>query len=96
LPVSPRPPAPPLEAADGDSGWLRIPIERWPNRRRLRKFKAKRRASLEARLLPVDGQVLKLGVRRCQPRQALERERQADAQMLPSASVHALTEAVSP
>lgn len=52
------------------SGWLRIPIERRPSRRRLRQMKAKLRARLEAGLLPVDGRVLKLGVRRCQARPA--------------------------
>lgn len=52
------------------SGWLRLPIERRPSRRRLRQFKARLRARLEAGLLPIDGQVLKLGVRRCRPRPA--------------------------
>jgi hypothetical protein len=59
-----------LHEGEGEArftGWLRIPIERRPSRRRLRKFKAKLRARLEAGLLPVDGEVLKLGVRRCQP-----------------------------
>ncbi len=46
------------------TGWLRIPIERRPGRKRLRKLKAKLRARLEAGLLPVDGRVLKVGVRR--------------------------------
>ena len=50
------------------SGWLRIPIERRPSRRRLRKLKAKLRARLEAGLLPIDGQVIKLGVRRVRTR----------------------------
>jgi hypothetical protein len=45
--------------------WLRIPIERRPSRTRLRKFKAKMRKRLEAGLLPIDGHVVKLGVRRC-------------------------------
>jgi hypothetical protein len=53
---------------DGDkptfTGWLRIPIERRPGRKRLRRLKAKLLARLEAGLLPVDGRVLKLGVRR--------------------------------
>jgi hypothetical protein len=47
------------------SGWLRIPIERRPSRRRLRKFKAQLRRRLEAGLAPIGGRVLKLGVRRC-------------------------------
>jgi hypothetical protein len=50
------------------SGWLRIPIERRPSRKRLRKFKAKLRARLENGLLPIGGRVLKVGVRRCKPR----------------------------
>jgi hypothetical protein len=54
------------------SGWLRIPIERRPSRRRLRKLKAKLHARLEAGLLPIDGQVIKLGVRRCRTRPAAE------------------------
>jgi hypothetical protein len=79
------------------SGWLRIPIERRPNRRRLRRFKAKLRASLEAGLRLVDGAVLKLGVRRCRPRPTSGRERQAEAQMLiPFAGANVLEEAVSP
>jgi hypothetical protein len=62
-----------LHDGDGEarySGWLRIPIERRPSRRRLRKFKAKLRSRLEAGLLAVDGQVIKVGVRRCVPRPA--------------------------
>jgi hypothetical protein len=50
------------------SAWLRIPIERRPSRRRLRKLKARLRGRLEAGLLPVGGKVLKVGVRRCRPR----------------------------
>jgi hypothetical protein len=46
-------------------GWVRIPIERRPSRKRVRKFKAKLRGRLEASLLPIDGRVLKVGVRRC-------------------------------
>jgi hypothetical protein len=46
------------------TGWLRIPIERRPGRKRLRRFKARLCARLEASLLPVDGRVLKVGVRR--------------------------------
>jgi hypothetical protein len=45
-------------------GWLRIPVERRPGRRRLRKMKAKLRARLEDSLRPLDGEVVKLGVRR--------------------------------
>jgi hypothetical protein len=49
------------------TAWLRIPIQRRPSRRRIRKFKARLRARLEAGLLP-PGRVLKVGVRRCRPR----------------------------
>jgi hypothetical protein len=60
---------------DGDSeasytGWLRIPIHRRPSKKRVRRFKAKLRARLESGLLPVDGRVLKLGVRRLGARRA--------------------------
>jgi hypothetical protein len=48
----------------GYTGWLRIPVERWPGRQRLRKLKAKLRARLETGLLPIDGRVLKVGIRR--------------------------------
>ena len=57
-----------LHEGDGEakfSGWLRIPIERRPSRRRVRTFGAKLRERLEAGLLPIDGQVIKVGVRRC-------------------------------
>ena len=40
-----------LREGDGEarySGWLRIPIERRPSRRRMRRFKAKLRGRLEA------------------------------------------------
>lgn len=50
------------------SVWVRLPIERRPSRRRLRKLKAKLRARLEVGLGPVAGRVLKLGVRRIRPR----------------------------
>jgi hypothetical protein len=50
------------------SGWLRIPVERRPGRKRVRKFKAKLRGRLEAGLLPIDGAVVKFGVRRCRGR----------------------------
>jgi hypothetical protein len=63
-----------LHKGDGEgsfSAWLRIPMERRPSRRRLRKFKGKLRARLEAVLQPLGGQVLKLGVRRLRPRQVV-------------------------
>jgi hypothetical protein len=52
------------------SGWLRIPVRRRPGRRRLRALKKKLLERLGAGLLPVDGRVVKLGVRRCRPREA--------------------------
>lgn len=53
------------EAEGRFSAWLRLPIQRRPNRRRLRQLKAKLRSRLEAGLQPFQGEVLKLGVRRC-------------------------------
>jgi hypothetical protein len=47
------------------SGWLRIPVERRPGRKRLRKFKERLLGRLETNLLPIDGRVVKVGVRRC-------------------------------
>jgi hypothetical protein len=44
--------------------WLRIPVERRPGRKRLRKLRSKLRARLEGSLRPLDGTVVKLGVRR--------------------------------
>lgn len=49
------------------TGWLRIPIQRRVGRKRLRLFRAKLRARLEAGLLPIGGRVLRLGVRRRVP-----------------------------
>jgi hypothetical protein len=60
-----------LRDGDGEafySGWLRIPIERRPGRKRLRAFKAKLRARLEAGLQLIDGRVIKVGVRRYGPK----------------------------
>ncbi len=59
-----------LRGVDGEgearfSGWVRIPIQRRPGRKRVRKFKDRLRRRLEANLLPIDGQVVKLGVGRC-------------------------------
>jgi hypothetical protein len=53
------------EAEGRFSAWLRIPIQRRPSRQRLRQLKAKLRSRLEAGLKPLQGEVLKLGVRRC-------------------------------
>jgi hypothetical protein len=47
------------------SGWVRIPILRRPGRKRLRMLKERLRRRLEANLLLIAGQVVKLGVRRC-------------------------------
>jgi hypothetical protein len=47
------------------SGWLRIAVQRRPGRKRIRKFKERLRARLESSLLLIDGQVVKVGVRRC-------------------------------
>jgi hypothetical protein len=44
--------------------WVRIPVERRPGRKRLRKMKANLRRRLEDSLRPLDGSVVKLGVRR--------------------------------
>lgn len=49
--------------------WLRIAVERRPGRKRLRKMKATLRARLEDSLRPLDGVVMKLGVRRQRRRQ---------------------------
>jgi hypothetical protein len=46
------------------TAWLRLPVERRPGRERLRKLEVRIRARLEAALLPIDGRLLKLGVRR--------------------------------
>ncbi len=52
------------------TGWVRIPVERRPGRKRVRKLKERLRARLESGLLPIDGSVLKLGVRRCRSKVA--------------------------
>jgi hypothetical protein len=49
--------------------WLRIPVERRPGRKRLRKLKSKLLARLQSSLRPLDGTVIKLGVRRQRRRQ---------------------------
>jgi hypothetical protein len=58
-----------LHKGEGESegryvAWVRIPIERRPGRNRLRKLKAKLRGRLEESLRPLDGEVIKFGVRR--------------------------------
>jgi hypothetical protein len=47
------------------SAWLRIAIERRPSRKRARKLAERLRGRLEASLRPIDGHVVKIGVRRC-------------------------------
>jgi hypothetical protein len=58
------------EVAGSFTGWVRIPMMRRPDRKKLGKFKRKLRERLEASLTPMDGCVLKLGVRRCTERGA--------------------------
>jgi hypothetical protein len=56
-----------LRSGEGEArftGWLRIPVQRRPGRKRLRRFKAQLRTRLEASLAPIDGRVVKVGVRR--------------------------------
>ena len=53
------------------SVWLRVPVRRLPRRKRMGKIKARLRDRLEAALLAVGGDVVKLGVRRCRPRHEL-------------------------
>jgi hypothetical protein len=50
------------------SAWLRIPIERRPDKKRVRKLTERLRTRLERSLLLIDGSVVKLRVRRCRPR----------------------------
>jgi hypothetical protein len=47
------------------SAWIRIPIERRPSKKRLRKLVERLRSRLERNLRLVDGQVVKMRVRRC-------------------------------
>jgi hypothetical protein len=55
------------------TAWLRLPVERRPGRKRLRRLKTKLRGRLESALLPIDGRILKVGVRRCRV-QAMQSE----------------------
>ncbi len=48
------------------SAWVRIPIERRPGKKRLRKLRERLRGRLEKNLLLVEGRIVKFGVRRCQ------------------------------
>jgi hypothetical protein len=62
-----------LRSATGEArftGWVRIPVERHPGRKRVRKLKERLRGRLESGLLPIDGVVLKLGIRRCRRKAA--------------------------
>jgi hypothetical protein len=75
-----------LRKADGEawfSGWVRIPIERSPGRKRVRKFKDRLRRRLEANLLPIDGKVVKIGVRRCRGEVAGSRQDGQGAKEVP-------------
>jgi hypothetical protein len=56
------------------AAWLRLPVERRPGRKLLRRIKEKLRGRLEEALLPVGGEVIKLGVRRRRPRPARTEE----------------------
>jgi hypothetical protein len=53
------------------TAWLRLPVERLPGRKRLRLIGARLRERLEAGLLAVGGDVLKVSVRRFRARPAL-------------------------
>jgi hypothetical protein len=53
------------------SVWLRVPVEALPKRKRLARIKAALLGRLEAALLAVGGDVIKLGVRRSRPRHEL-------------------------
>ena len=60
-----------LHEGDGEArytAWLRLPSERRPGRKRLRRFKAKVLARLEEGLRPIDGRVIKVGACRRSPR----------------------------
>ncbi len=62
-----------LRNATGEArftGWVRIPVERRPGRKRVRKLKERLRSRLESGLQPIDGVVLKLGIRRCRRKAA--------------------------
>jgi hypothetical protein len=52
------------------SGWVRIPIERRPGKKGLRKLAERLCNRLERSLLLVDGRVVKIGIRRCRIRDA--------------------------
>jgi hypothetical protein len=68
---SPGPARARLHEGDGEArytAWLRIPVERRPGRKRARRLKERLRNRLEAALLPINGRVLKVGLRRCAPR----------------------------
>jgi hypothetical protein len=46
------------------TAWLRLPVRRRPSRRRVRQLTAKLHRRLEVGLLPIHGEVLKIGIRR--------------------------------
>jgi hypothetical protein len=47
------------------TGWVRLPVQRRPGRRRVRKLRAEVRSRLDSALRPIDGRVLAVGIRRC-------------------------------
>lgn len=49
--------------------WIRFPVQRRPGRKLARRLKARLRARLEAALLPIDGRVVKFGLRRYRKQQ---------------------------
>jgi hypothetical protein len=55
------------------TGWVRIPILRRPDRKQLRKLKRRLRDRLETSLAPIHARVIKLGVRRCSAKQAVDK-----------------------
>ncbi len=53
------------------TGWLRLPVERLPNRKRLQKLKAKLCDRFETALLAVGGDVIKFSIRRSRVNKAI-------------------------
>ncbi len=47
------------------SAWLRIPVQRRANRKLLRKLKSKWLTRLDEGIKPMNGEVVKVGIRRC-------------------------------
>ena len=53
------------------SAWLRIPVSRRPGRSFVHKLETKLKERLQAGLQPIQGEVLKVRIRRCQPMQEI-------------------------